>query len=436
MPARRLVVAAASGLVFISVLTSAPVDARTTTTQRRRTTTTEQRERRTTTTTRRAAATTTTRRATTTTATPRPATATTATSATRETTSTAAPPSRQRYIVVLKKGNRAAAVADEHKQTRDVRVQRLFGHAVRGYAADIAPDDIDAIKKDNRVLYVEKAKPMRTLAQTLPWGVEKVSRRGTDWSSTRPGDGTGSVSLNVYVLDTGVAAHPDLNGGTVFNGRGGANTDCHGHGTHMGGIVGAIDNGSGVVGVAPGVRVNGVRVMDCSGRGTDLDALAGLEWIIGNGVRPSVITMSIGGPISRAFDDGVRRAVSAGFLVVVAAGNDGRSACNLSPAHLGGETAGVITVGATNNRDALAGFSNRGPCVDMYAPGTRITSTWLRSGFAIASGTSVSAPHVAGVAALFIAGPGSDAPGDVEAALKANAVRISLGRLRASSAAF
>jgi hypothetical protein len=260
MTARRLVVAAASGLAFLSVLTSAPSDARTTTTQRRRTTTTEQPPRRATTTTRRAA-TTTTRRPTTTTAAQPPASraAATTTVAPADPTTTTAPSRReQRYIVVLKKGNRAATVAEEHKRTRRVKVQRLFGHAVRAYTADIDPNEVDAIRKDKRVAYVEAAKPIRKLAQTLPWGVEMVSRNGDDWSSTRPGDGGGSVGLDVYVIDTGIQSNSDLNGGTDFNAKGGPSTDCDGHGTHMAGIVGAIDNGSGVVGVAPGVRLHGV----------------------------------------------------------------------------------------------------------------------------------------------------------------------------------
>jgi aqualysin 1 len=341
-------------------------------------------------------------------------------------------------MVVLKKGNRARTVADEHKRTRKVKVQRLYGHALRGYAADIDPDEIDAIKKDKRVAYVAEPKPITKLAQTLPWGVERVSRRGDDWSSTRPGDGSGSVSLDIYVVDTGLASHPDVRGTTDFNGRGGPNTDCNGHGTHMAGIAGAFDNDTGVVGVAPGVVLHGIKVLDCSGRGSDFDALSGLEWIIANGSRPAVVTMSFGGPLSRVLDDGIRRVVASGFVVTVAAGNSSRNACNISPAHMG-EMAGVITVGASTTRDRPAAFSNGGPCVDMYAPGVKITSTHLGGGYASATGTSASAPHVAGVAALYLIGPGSDAPADVEAAVKANALRIGSARrglLRASSHAF
>jgi subtilisin family serine protease len=341
-------------------------------------------------------------------------------------------------MVVLKKGNRGVTVAEEHKRKFKVKVQRAFGHAIRGYAAEIPLNEVDAIKKDKRVAYVSKAVPMTKTAQILPWGVEKVSRNGSDWSSTRPGDGTGAVNMDVYVIDTGIGAHPDLSGGTEFNAKGGPNTDCDGHGTHMAGIVGAIDNGSGVVGVAPGVRLHGIKVLDCSGHGTDLDALAGLEWVIAHGVHPSVITISFGGPISRPFDDGIRRAVGAGFVITIAAGNSHKDACKISPAHMG-TLAGVITVGATTVKDRVAAFSNGGSCVDIYAPGVGNDSTYLNGTFARATGTSASAPHVAGVAALYLAGPGSDAPADAEAAIKSNAVHIGSSRrglLRASSAAF
>ncbi|HZN14608.1 MAG TPA: S8 family peptidase [Acidimicrobiales bacterium] len=442
MPARRLVVAAASGVAILSMMISAPANAaknpddngdtkktdRTTTTEKHRTSTTEKdRDKpkdddkpRTTTTERRHSSTTTTERkqaaATTTTADDEPADETT-------TSTTAKPVHTERYIVVLKKGNRSSVVAEEHARTRHVKVQNVFGHAVRGYAADIADNELDAIKKDKRVAYVERNKSVQKFAQTLPWGVERVSRKGDDWSSTRPGDGAGSVSGDVYVIDTGVQFHPDLFGGMEVNLRGGPDTDCDGHGTHMAGIVGAIDNTSGVVGVAPGVKVHGIKVLDCSGHGTDVNAIAGVDWVVANGGRPSVITMSFGGPISRAFDDAVKRAVAAGFTVITAAGNDHKNACSISPAHLG-EMDGVITVGASTKRDRPASFSNFGPCVDMYAPGVQIPSYFLNGQLAIATGTSASAPHVAGVAALYLAGTGSDTPAAVEAAVKSHAVRV------------
>jgi subtilisin family serine protease len=455
MPARRLVVAVASGLAFVSIAMSAPAHAakqdngddntpqpkRTTTTELRRTTTTERDRndnapKRTTTTDAPA------RRETTTTEHPKTTTTqaakshaeTTTTKSERPTTTTAKPVHSERYIVVLKKGNRASSVAAEHARTRKVSVQRVFAYAVRGYAADIADDEIDAVKNDKRVAYVEKDKPIRKTAQTLPWGVEQVSRKGTDWSSTRPGDGTGAVPGDIYVVDTGIQFLPDLYGGMEANLRGGPDTDCDGHGTHMAGIAGARDNADGVVGVAPGVKVHGIKVLDCNGRGTDVNAIAGVDWVVRYGGRPSVITMSFGGPISRAFDDAVKRAVDAGFVVITAAGNDHKNACNISPAHMGALD-GVITVGATTKRDGRASFSNFGPCVDMYAPGVRILSYFLNGNLAWATGTSASAPHVAGVAALYLSGHGGDSPAAVEAAVKAHAVHVG-SFLRASSADF
>jgi subtilisin family serine protease len=463
MPARRLVVAAASGVALLTVLVSTPASGannnqankeakqeakqdakqdakrqdRTTTTERQKSTSTT---RDTTTTTRR---TTTTDAPTTTVAkreaaAPTTTEAMTTTEASTTTTTTVDETPSQRYMVVLKKGNRSGTVAADHAKTRKVKVDKVYGHAVRGYAAEIPDNEIDAVKKDKRVDYVEKDKPVEKFAQILPWGVEKVSRVGDNWSSTRPGDGAGAVNQDVYVLDTGIQPNTDLTGGTEFNARGGPNTDCDGHGTHMAGIAAAIDNAAGFVGVAPGARVHGVKVLDCSGKGTDVNVVAGLDWIIANGARPSVITMSFGGPISQTFDAAVRRAVDAGFTVITAAGNEHRDACRLSPAHMG-ELNGVITVGATTKNDKPAGFSNFGKCVDMWAPGVRVPSFYLDGQAALGTGTSDSAPHVAGAAALYLTGSGSKAPADVEAALKSNAVRIGTARksiLRVSSANF
>ncbi len=427
------------------MLVAAPVDAanRTTTTTRRRATTTTEPTRTTRTTAaepRSTSTTGTTRRATTTTANASHSTTRRSTAPTRASTtsSTAAKRPTKNYIVVLKKGNRSSVVAEEHRRTRKVKIQKVYGHAIRGYAADIPDDEIDAIKKDKRVDYVARTKPMAKLEQTLPWGVEKVSRKGDDWSSTRPGDGTGTVNMDVYVIDTGIAAQADLVGGTDVNFRGGPDTDCDGHGTHMAGIVGAADNGIGVVGVAPSVRVHGVKVLDCGGKGTDAHAVAGLDWVVQHGARPSVITMSFGGPISAPFDAAVRRAVEAGFAVFAAAGNDHANACNSSPAHMG-EMDGVITVGATTDRDRLAPFSNGGPCVDVYAPGVSIPSLTPTGGLALATGTSASAPHAAGVGALAKAANGGLLPAQLEAQIKQHAVRIGGARrsvLRVSSAEF
>ena len=352
-----------------------------------------------------------------------------------ETTESTDSTPRKRYIVVLKKGNKSSDVAAEHARTRHVKVDRVYGSAINGYAADATDDEVSALRKDSRVAYVAPDTPLEVMTQTVPWGVDKVSHAGNSYSSTKPGDGQGSVNLDVYIIDTGIASNPDINGGTEVNFAGGPDTDCDGHGTHMAGIVGAIDNDSGFVGVAPGVRVHGVKALDCKGRGTATSAIAGVDWVVAHGARPAVITMSFGGPISKPFDDAVTRAVAAGFVVTTAAGNEHRDACKLSPAHMG-TLNGVITVGATNQKDKPAAFSNTGKCVDMWAPGVNIPSYWLNGAIAIATGTSGSAPHVAGVAALYLTGSGSKAPADAEAALKSHAVKIKANLLRVSALGF
>jgi hypothetical protein len=455
MPARRRVVAASGVALLALLISSAPADAgtrRTTTTTRRpaTTTTTEaprRRADRTTTTTspRKAKATTTTtsaprKKATTTTTSARASQSQPTRSSDGPTTSTTAKKTYgKRYIVVLKKGNLSRPVADDHAKNRHVKVARVFGNAIRGYSAEIPDNELSAIKKDKRVLYVQRDQTFTATAQILPWGVDRVSHNGDDWSITRPGDGTGSVSMDVYVLDSGIQSNADLNGSTEFSSRGGTLTDCDGHGTFTAGVVGARDDANGVVGVAPGVRLHGVRVLDCAGRGTSTDVVGGLDWIVAHGVKPAVVQMSFGArSIDRAFDDSITRAVNAGFTITDAAGNDHVDACKQSPAHMG-TLNGVITVGAVTKKDVPAGFSNFGQCVDVWAPGVKIQSNYLNNNIALGTGTSASAPHVAGIAALYLSANPGASPATVESAVKGASIHLGSRRrpiLRASAASF
>lgn len=262
---------------------------------------------------------------------------------------------------------------------------------------------------------------MHAVGQTLPWGI--ATTRAT-LSSTLAGNGSGAVSgVNVYVIDTGIAAHPDLNLVKHMNFVGDRkNTDCNGHGTHVAGTIGARDDSASVVGMAPGVALTGIKVLDCTGAGSTSVVIKGVDWVTAKAVKPAVTNMSLGGGVSSMLDNAIIKSVSAGVVYALAAGNSAADACTTSPARIGASLAGAITVAATDSTENEAYFSNYGSCVDTWAPGVSITSTYLNGGLAIASGTSMASPHAAGAAALYLGRYGMQSPAQVEAAIKGAAV--------------
>ena len=326
-----------------------------------------------------------------------------------------------RYIVVLKPGVTARAVANEHAAAHAATISFVYSHALSGYAATIPNARLAAIRADERVDYVEPDGEMSAVAQTVPYGIVKI---GADVSSTRAGDGIGAVSnVNAYIIDTGIdAAHTDLNVVGHVNFAGGPNRDCHGHGTHVAGTVAAKDNGIDVVGVAPGAPLTGVKVLGCNGSGSNSGVIAGIDWVTANAVKPAVANMSLGGGVSQAIDDAVRRSAASGVFYALAAGNDGADACSHSPARAGaGTNNGIMTVGATDSADKEASFSNYGTCVDIWAPGVSVVSTRKGGGTTTMSGTSMASPHGAGGGALYLSTNTGSSPSAVEGALKSAA---------------
>ena len=326
-----------------------------------------------------------------------------------------------RYIVVLKPGVTARAVANEHAAAHAATISFVYSHALNGYAATIPNARLAAIRADERVDYVEPDGEMSAVAQTVPYGMVKI---GADVSSTRAGDGIGAVSnVNAYIIDTGIdAAHTDLNVVGHVNFAGGPNRDCHGHGTHVAGTVAAKDNGIDVVGVAPGAPLTGVKVLGCNGSGSNSGVIAGIDWVTANAVKPAVANMSLGGGVSQAIDDAVRRSAASGVFYALAAGNDGADACSHSPARAGaGTNNGIMTVGATDSADKEASFSNYGTCVDIWAPGVSVLSTRKGGGTTTMSGTSMASPHGAGGGALYLSTSAGASPSSVESALKSAA---------------
>ena len=257
---------------------------------------------------------------------------------------------------------------------------------------------------------------------TLSWGLDRIDQRALPLNSLygRTQSGTG---VTAYVVDTGVrATHSDLSGrvatgfSTINDGNG--SNDCHGHGTHVAGTIAGTNYG-----VAPAALVVPIRVMSCSGSGSTSDIIAGIDWIINHhqaGV-PAVANLSLGGPRSAALDHAVARGVADGVTFVVAAGNSNVSACTVSPA---GEPL-AITVGSTTSTDDRSSFSNFGSCLDVFAPGSNIVSAGHSSDSATRtmSGTSMAAPHVAGVAALALSQNPTLTPTEVASAIATSATR-------------
>jgi subtilisin family serine protease len=295
-----------------------------------------------------------------------------------------------------------------------------YGSALFGFAATVPEGRLEALSRDPRVAYVEPDGIAYASAQTLPWGIDRID---ADQSSTLAGNGSGAVSnVRIYIIDTGVYAHADLNLVGHVNFAGGKNTDCHGHGTHVAGTAAARDNTSYVVGVAPGAPVVGVKVLGCSGSGSWSGIIKGIDWVTANAVKPAVANMSLGGGANSAVDQAVRNSAASGVLYAVAAGNSGANACNSSPARAGaGTNNGILTVAATDSNDREASWSNYGSCVDIWAPGVSILSTRRNGGTTTMSGTSMASPHGAGGAALYLSSHTTATASAVESALKSAA---------------
>ncbi|WP_027481108.1 S8 family peptidase [Deinococcus pimensis] len=331
-----------------------------------------------------------------------------------------------RYIVTLHHGSvRSPAGGLSAMSERDLvgalgldangtDIRHVYDSALQGFAATLSPRDLLKLRADPRVLAVEPDRIVRASAtQTgATWGLDRIDQRALPLSGTY-GYTPSGTGVNVYVVDTGInTAHTDFGGRAdiAFDALGGDGQDCNGHGTHVAGTV-----GSATWGVAKNVRLHAVRVLDCSGSGSNSAVIAGIDWVARNARRPAVANLSLGGVTSASLDSAVQNAINSGVTFTVAAGNENKDACTTSPARL----PAAITVGATTSTDARASFSNYGSCVDLFAPGQSIRSTWIGSATATgtSSGTSMAAPHVAGVAALYLEGHPAAAPAEVANAI-------------------
>jgi len=300
------------------------------------------------------------------------------------------------------------------------RVQHFYETALTGYSICLPEKAAQLLAEDPSVELVEQDQVMSTVATQsgATWGIDRIDQRNLPLSGTYTYNFNGA-GVHAYIIDTGIRATHQQFGGRVSGGftainDGNGTNDCNGHGTHVSGTV-----GSATYGVAKGVSLHPVRVLDCTGSGSTSGVIAGVNWVTQNRVLPAVANMSLGGGVSTALDSAVANSIASGVTYAIAAGNSNANACNSSPARV----ATALTVGSTTTTDARSSFSNFGTCVDVFAPGSSITSTWNTSDTATntISGTSMATPHVAGVAALYLSQFGNQSAAAVAAGIVGNA---------------
>lgn len=328
------------------------------------------------------------------------------------------------YIVVLRdtglKGEALTLVINQLSKRHHGSVLRRYDHVFPGFAVRLSSQEAAALSRDPRVQYVEEdgTASVDTAEPAKSWGLDRIDQRNLPLSGTYSHLSTGA-GVKAYIVDTGIrSTHTEFTGrmlpGFTTYDDGYGTEDCYGHGTHVAGTV-----AGSTYGVAKSALLVPVRVLGCTGGGSQSDVIAGLDWIAGSASVPSVVNMSLGGSTSTSLDDAVRAVIAKGIPVVIAAGNSGGDACATSPAR----TPEALTVGATTSSDYRSSYSNFGTCVDLFAPGSSITSAYYTSdtSTAVKSGTSMAAPHVAGAVALLLQTSSTASPEAIASLLLAGA---------------
>ena len=318
-----------------------------------------------------------------------------------------------RYIVVLNpETGSAAAAAQEMAVPHGARVHHTYDHALKGFAATLTPQAVEALRRNPRVRYVaEDAWAHPTATQTgATWGIDRIDQRNLPLSGSYTYTATGA-GVRVYVIDSGIrTSHNEFGGrasvGTDFMTDGRNGQDCSGHGTHVAGTIAGA-----TYGVAKAAQVIAVRVFPCSGGSPKSTTIAAVNWVTANAQKPAVVNMSLGGGYYAPENEAVQASIATGLVYVISAGNNDTDACQQSPA----STPQAITVGATTSDDQRSWFSNWGTCVDIFAPGSEITSAWWETNTQTNTidGTSMAAPHVAGLAAIVLQGQPTATPAAV-----------------------
>lgn len=362
------------------------------------------------------------------------------------------PPASQgdpQYIVVFNEKSAALAISNNqetipqgkeliHSMATDLsqalghKAQKVFTNSIPGGVFTMSQAQVELLRQHPMISYIEKDGVV-SISETqtdAPWNLDRIdqSELPLDEVFEIP---SGDTIVHAYVIDTGIrGSHEEFASrnreGFDFVDNDGDPTDCNGHGTHVAGTLAGQQ-----FGVAKEVLVHGIRVLDCRGSGRLSDVIAGIDWVTENHESPAVANMSLGGLPSQALDDAVEASVAAGITYVVAAGNSSRSACSESPARVGP----TISVGSSNRSDQRSSFSNIGTCVDIFAPGSDITSAWSSrdDDYETISGTSMASPLVAGVAALYLSQNPEALPAQVHEALIANATTGTLSDLGSGS---
>ena len=321
-----------------------------------------------------------------------------------------------RYIVTVAAGTQPIALAAAVGTTPLV----VYTQALKGFAVDLSASQVARLAQNPAVVRIEAdtVVGVDTTQSSAPWGLDRIDQRSLPLNGLYTYTQTGA-GVTAYIIDTGIlGTHTEFTGrmGTGVDEVGGGTSDCNGHGTHVAGTV-----GGSTYGVAKGVTLVPVRVLGCTGSGSTSGVIAGIDWVVANHAAgvPAVANMSLGGGASSSLNDAVQRGITDGVVFAVAAGNESADACNSSPA----STPQAITVGATDSTDARASYSNYGTCVDLFAPGSSILSSWWTSTTATntISGTSMATPHVAGAAALLLGADASATPATILSRLLANA---------------